>query len=78
MIVRELLGAYDPMQIRLHKLLNEIHLPEKLERLRLEDVEDGDDVLVPEVEEQPDLAQRPQREHGVVERCDALDRHFAL
>jgi hypothetical protein len=76
-VVAQLLRADHAVQVRLHQLLHEVHLPEVRERRRLEDVEDRDHVLVPEVAQQPDLAQRAEAEHRVVERRDALDRDLA-
>lgn len=43
--------------------LNEVDFAETLERRGLDDVEDGDDVLVIEPPQKLDLAQRSQAEH---------------
>ena len=69
MVVRQLLCTDDAVatvsfrqsglvnsQIRLHQLLHEVHLFEVLVRRRSDDVEDGDDVLVPVVSN-PSLSQ---------------------
>ena len=60
------------MQVGLHQLLDEIHVSEQLETRRLEDVENGDDVLVAKVAEKFDLAEGAQTKHGMVERGDTL------
>jgi hypothetical protein len=74
----DLLCADDAVEVGLHELLDEVDLAKGGERGRAEHVEDRDDILVPEVQEQADLAQRAQAEHRVVERRDALDRDLAL
>lgn len=57
-----------------HPYLNEVHLGKGLVVSRLLNVENGNDILVVEVSQQLHLAQRPQTEHGVVERRNFLDR----
>lgn len=78
MIVAECLCADDAMEVGLHELLDEIDLPELCEARGLEDVEDGDDVLVVEVAEKLDLAEGAETEHGVVEGGDSLYGDLAL
>ena len=79
MVVAQSLRSDDVVQVGLHELLHGIDVSEQLKAGRLEDVEDGDDVFVAKVTEQPDLAECAQTEHGVVEgvmrfmatlRCD--------
>ena len=68
------LRSDDVVQVGLHELLHGIDVSEQLEAGRLEDVEDGDDVFVAKVTEQPDLAECAQTEHGMrfmaTLRCD--------
>lgn len=66
------------MQVGLHQLLDEIHVSEQLETRRLEDVENGDDVLVAKVAEKFDLAEGAQTKHGMVKGRDTLDRDLSL
>jgi hypothetical protein len=66
------------MQIRLHKLLYQIHFLEALQVGWAEDIEDGDDVLVVKVAEELDLAKGAEAEHGVVEGGYALYGDAAL
>ena len=73
MVVAELLGAYDAVEVCLHELLDEIDLLEVVDAGGAEDVEDGDDVLVVKVAEELDLAEGAETEHGVVEGGDLLD-----
>jgi hypothetical protein len=55
-IVAELLGADDSVQVGLHELLDEVDLLEIVIGVWSENVEYGDDVFVMEVEEEAHLA----------------------
>ena len=78
MIITQLLGPNNTMQIRLHQLLNQIDLLEALYIGWSEDIEDGYDVLVVEMSEELDLAEGAETEHGVVKGSYALDCDAAL
>ena len=77
-VVTQLLCANNTMEVGFHELLNEVHLPELIETWGLKDVKDRNDVLVTEMTEEFYLAQGAEAEHGVIERCYALDSDFAL
>lgn len=77
-IIAEHLSADDAVHIGLHELLNEIDLPEVVERWGTKNVEDGDDVFVAEVSEELDLAQSTKTKHGMVKGSDALYGYLAL
>lgn len=78
MVVAEGLGPDDTVEIGLHEFLDEVDFLEELEGGGLEDVEDGDDVLVAKVAEELDLAESAKTEHVEVEGGDALDGDLAL
>lgn len=54
--------------------LDQIDLAKRLQASRLLYIKNRNDVLMVKVAEQLHLSQRSQAEHGVVERCDLLDR----
>lgn len=58
MVIAQLLRPNNSMHVGLHKLLNQIHFFEGLERFWLEDVQYTDDILVLEMPEELDLAER--------------------
>lgn len=45
MVVRQLLGTDDSMQVGLHELLNQVHLGERFIGAGFDNVEDADDVF---------------------------------
>lgn len=72
-VVAEVVGADDGVQVRVHVLLDEVDLAEALEGRGLLDVEDLDDVRVVEALEELHLAQGAQTEEVPLERLDLLD-----
>lgn len=78
MIVAEILGANDTVEISLHEFLDKIDLVEVIDAGWAENVKDGNDVFVVKVAEELDFAESAQTEHGMVKRRDALDCDFAL
>ncbi len=78
MVIAELLGTDDTVEISLHKLLDEIDLGKVVQRGWAQYVEDADDVLVVEVAQELDFAEGTEAEHRMVEWCDALDSDLAL
>jgi hypothetical protein len=54
--------------------LNEVNLRKGLQTAWLLNIKNGDDVLMVEVSQKFHLTQRPQTEHGMVERRNLLDR----
>jgi len=78
MVVAQLLGTNDAMQIRLHQLLDQENLAKFFQRGGLENIEDCNDVFVSEMTEKLNLAKRSEAEHGVVEGRNALNSDFAL
>ncbi len=53
--------------------LNKIHLRERLVAPWFLYIQNGDDVFVVEISQKLHFPQRPQTEHGVVERRNLLD-----
>ena len=78
MIVAERLRPDDPVEVCFHQFLDEVYFFKVLEGRRAENVEDGDDVLVVKVPEQPDLSEGAQTKHGVVKGGDTLDGDLSL
>ena len=76
MVIAQLLRPNDAVQIGLHELLDEVDFLKVVEGCGSEDVKDGNDVLVVEMAEELDFAERPEAEHGVIERRNLLDRNF--
>lgn len=72
-VVRQVLCLDHTVQVRLHQLLDNVHLVEVVKRVRSLDVEDRDDVLVLEVLQDLDLPQRPQRKQRLRKGLDLLD-----
>lgn len=77
MIVAQYLSPNDPMEVCFHQFLDEVYFSEIIERWRTEDIEDANDVLVVEMAEETDLAQRSKRKHAVVEGCYSFDGNLA-
>ena len=78
MVITQLLGPNNPMQISLHEFLYEIDLLEAVEVRRAEDIEDRDDVFMVEMAEELDLAEGAKTEHGVVKGGYTFDSYAAL
>ena len=78
MVVAQLLGTNDAVEIRLHQLLNEVDFGEFVYARWLKDVQDGDDVFVMEVAEKFDFSEGPEAEHGMVEGCNPFNGDFTL
>lgn len=77
-VVAQVVGADDGVQVGVHVLLDEVDLAEALETGGLLDVEDLDDVRVVEALEELDLAQGPQAEEVPLKGLDLLDGHELL
>ena len=77
-VVAQVVGADDGVQVGVHVLLDEVDLAEALETRGLLDVEDFDDVRVVEALEELDLAQGPQAEEVPLKGLDLLDGHELL
>ncbi len=78
MVVAELLGMDDMVEISLHKLLDEIDFSKVMQQQWVENVKGADDVLVVKVLEELDFMEGTEAEHGVVQWCDALDSDLVL
>lgn len=78
MIIAELLGTYDTMEIGLHQLLYEIDLSKIMETWRPEDIEDGDDIFMAKMTKKFDFAESTKTEHRVLKGRNTFYSYSSL